>query len=103
MRESSLDYLLSLTLFHSLILTLILTIVPREERVSRQSREKLRIRREIITFSRVPAPNFDLKFLHSFYPKIYIHIYGRCIRDVNVLTAYIIVDSGRRLITNEPD
>lgn len=50
--------------------------------------EKLRICREMITFSRVPPPEFRFKISSWLYPKIYIHIYGRCIRKRYVLTAY---------------
>lgn len=75
----------SLFLSFSLILNHILALG--KNRVSPISREDTNPPRDNRVLAR-PRPNFDLKFSSWLYPKIYIHIYGRCIRNATVLTAY---------------
>lgn len=88
------------SLFHSLSFFLSHTYShsrSREERVSPISRETTNSPRDNHILAR-PRPNFDLKFLHGFYPKIYIHIYGRCIRNATFFnaTTYIFTNSGHK-------
>lgn len=95
MRESSLDYL-SLSFTHSLVLSLFHSHShsrSRKEHVSPLSREAANPPGDNHVLAR-PRPNFDLKFLHGFYPKIYIHIYDRCIRNATSLQRTSLTDSG---------
>lgn len=89
------------TIFYSLSLTLSFSLFhshshsrSRKERVSPLSREAANPPGDNHVLAR-PRPNFDLKFLHGFYPKIYIHIYDRCIRNATSLQRTSLTDSGR--------